>query len=129
MRHVKYLQRAESFAVGSNYERWPVGAVVVRGGRMLAGASNDLRNSASMDGVPFEECSVHAEVAALKRVKNAQGSTVYVARVLKNGRRGLARPCKRCQRQLKAAGVRQAIWTIDDHSYGVTLFRGMSDEF
>lgn len=112
--------------MNSNYERWPVGAVLIRGGRMLAGASNDLRNDASTDGVPFLECSTHAEVAALKRVKRPEGSTVYVARVLRDGTRGLAKPCVRCQRDLIDAGVRQAIWTIDEFSYGVTVFRGMT---
>lgn len=124
MRHLKHLRHAESFAVVSKYKRWRMGAVVVRGGRILAGASNDLRNSASTDGIPLEECSVHAEVAALKRAKAVEGSTVYVARVLKNGRRGLARPCARCEDVLIAAKVRRAIWTIDDDSFGVTVFRG-----
>lgn len=95
---------------------------------MLAGASNYLRNPANMGGVPVEECSTHAEIAVLKRAKNVRGSTVYVARVLRNGQRGLARPCKRCQADLVAAGVRQAIWTINDNSYGVTLFRGIDFE-
>lgn len=125
MRHMKYLKMAESFAVTSNYGRWPMGAVLVRGGRMLAGASNDLRNPASMDGVPFQECSTHAEIATLKRTKRAHGSTIYVARVLRTGKRGMAKPCKRCQSELIAAGVRQAIWTIDDNSYGTTIFRGV----
>ena len=124
MRHLKYLKLAESKAFSSNYKRWPVGAVLVRGGRVLASASNDLRNPAGMDGVPFEECSTHAEIAALRRVKWPHGSTIYVARVLRIGKRGLAKPCQRCQKELVAAGVRQAIWTIDDESFGTTIFRG-----
>lgn len=94
---------------------------------MLAAGTNDLRNPAHMDGVPLEECSTHAEVAALKRVKRAEGATIYVARVLRSGKPGLARPCKRCQKDLIAAGIRQAIWTIDENSYGTTIFRGFRD--
>lgn len=127
MRHLKYLRLAESFANRSNYERWPVGSVLVRGGRLLAGASNDLRNPATTEGIPFEECSTHAEMAALRRVKRAQGSTIYVARVLRTGVLGLAKPCSRCQKELVSAGVRQAIWTIDGNSYGTTIFRGIEN--
>ena len=125
VRHIKYLRLAESHATMSNYKRWPMGAVLTRGGRMLAAASNDLRNPASMDGVPFEECSTHAEIAALRRTKRTHGATIYVARILRTGERGLAKPCERCQTELIAAGVRQAIWTIDDESYGTTVFRGL----
>jgi tRNA(Arg) A34 adenosine deaminase TadA len=117
---------AESRALESNYKRWPMGAVLVRGGRVLASASNDLRNPANMDGVPFEECSTHAEVATLRRVRSAAGSTIYIARVLRTGGRGLAKPCAACQRDLVSARVRQAIWTIDEHSYGTTVLRGMT---
>lgn len=126
MRHTKYLRLAEGHASTSNYHRWPMGAVLVRGGRVLAGASNDLRNPASMDGVSFDKCSIHAEVAALKRAKHVRGATIYVARVLRTGQRGLAKPCSRCENYLISAGVRQAIWTIDDHSYGTTVFRGVA---
>lgn len=125
MRHLKYLRLAESHAITSNYKRWPVGAVLVRGGRVLSAAPNDFRNPASMGGVPFEECSTHAEVATLRRAKHTQGATIYVARVLRTGVRGLAKPCRRCQADLIDAGVRQAIWTINDNSYGTTIFRGV----
>jgi deoxycytidylate deaminase len=124
VRHPKFLKLAESHAAVSNYERWPMGAVLVKGGRVLAGASNGFRNPAGMDGVPFEMCSVHAEVATLKRAKQAQGATIYVARILRTGNRGLAKPCIRCENDLIAAGVKRAVWTIDNDSYGTTIFRG-----
>ena len=125
MRHPKFLRLAEGYAAGSNYVRWPMGAVLVRGGRVLSGAANNIRNPANMDGVAFENCSVHAEIAALKRAKHTHGATIYVARLMRTGSTGLAKPCDRCQRDLIAAGVRQAIWTIDDYSYGTTIFRGI----
>lgn len=126
MRHLKYLRLAESKASESNYKRWPMGAVIVRGGCVLGHGTNELRNPANMDGVPFQECSTHAEVAALRRTKKTQGSTIYVARLMRTGKRGIAKPCSRCQAELIFAGVRQAIWTIDDESFGVTIFRGVT---
>lgn len=125
-RHLKYLRLAEQQAQSSNYERWPVGAVLVRGGRLLTGASNSLRNPANMDGIQYEECSTHAEVAAIRRAKKTQGTTIYVARLMRTGGVGLAKPCSLCQTALIKAGVRQAIWTIDETSYGTTIFRGMT---
>ena len=52
---------------------------------------------------------------------------MYVARLLRTGSRGIARPCKRGQSELIEFGVRRAVWTIDDHSYGVTDLREMLD--
>ena len=129
MRHRRYLRLAETYAYKSNYERWPVGAVLVRGGSVLTGASNDLRNPADITGVPFEQCSLHAEMAVLKKTKNVVGSTIYVARVLRTGSVGLAKPCSRCQKELMVSGVRQAVWTIDTHSYGITNIKDFGNEY
>jgi len=124
MRHDKYLRLAEVQAQRSRYERWPMGAVLARGGRIIAAAPNSLRNEPSMAGLPLEKCSIHAEAAVLRQVNRA-GGTMYVARLTRGGTRALARPCRRCRKLLVEAGVRSVVWTIDPHSWGFTDLKDM----
>lgn len=97
-----------------------MGATIVKSGRILARACNEPKNSPATPGMPVNKCSVHAEAAVL-RLADGAGATVYVARMGRNGQRGLARPCQACEELLRQHGVRRVIWTIDDHSYGVTV--------
>jgi len=123
MRHENYLRLAEAQAAKSRYERWPVGAVLVRGGRVLAASPNLTRNYAGLAGVPWEECSIHAEMAVLRRVSPRRGGTMYVARLRRTGVRGMARPCERCEKELTEFGVRRMVWTIDERSFGTTMLQ------
>ena len=81
------------------------GAVVVRGGSVISVGVNKNRNHPTM--VPSEHikthCSVHAEVDALRKVKNTKGATIYVARVGKNGQDRMSRPCDRCHDVIRKA--------------------------
>ncbi len=94
------------------------GAVVVRGGRVLALGVNKDRNDPTViadkagsdaRGTIF---SVHAEVDALSRVKDARGAIVYVARQARTGREALSRPCDNCAITLQAAGVKSICYTL-----------------
>lgn len=114
---------ALSQAEKSRYAKWRVGAVLVKGGRVLAAAPNTLRNEPGLAGLPLEECSVHAEAAVLQKVTNPSG-TMYVARLTKSGKQSLARPCRRCRILLIEAGIRTVVWTIDNESFGVSDYRG-----
>lgn len=56
--------------------------------------------------------SVHAEMAlALYGYAAMQGQRVYVARLLRDGTWGLAKPCEVCMGLLVQAGVRRVVWT------------------
>jgi len=63
--------------------------------------------------------SVHAEHDALKRCGNPRGATIAVARIGKNGKIGLAKPCDRCQHLLTEAQVKKVIYTINENEHGV----------
>jgi deoxycytidylate deaminase len=106
----------------SRYTKWRMGAVLVKGGRVIAAGSNVLRNEPSLAGLPIEECSVHAEAAALQKVSKL-GGTMYVARISRSGHQSLARPCKRCRKLLIEAGIRTVVWTIDEESFGISDYR------
>lgn len=63
---------------------------------------------------------VHAESRVM--LKAGWGSTVYVARVLRNGIPALSRPCADCERLMRARGVKKVYYTIDNDEYGCLNF-------
>ncbi|MGW2602478.1 hypothetical protein [Streptomyces klenkii] len=102
---------------GRSQCRFRVGAVLVQGGRMLALASNVPRNSPSID---YVHASFHAEEVIVRRVGTAPRAVLYVARVNRAGSPMLARPCRRCQFALYAAGITRVHYTT---SQGFGLIR------
>lgn len=57
------------------------------------------------------DCSVHAEIDAIKKVKDASGAVVYVARINRRGEARDSRPCNRCYSTLKSNGVKEIVFT------------------
>lgn len=90
------------------------GAVVVRGGSVLSVGVNKWKNKElppTSPDVYNPNITVHAEIDALSRVKDARGTTIYVARVTKLGEERFSRPCPRCEKVLVAAGVKRVVYT------------------
>ena len=89
------------------------GAVIVKGGSVISIGINKNRNHP--DSVSSEHikthCSVHAEIDALRKVKNPKGATIYIARVGKNNEDRFSRPCDRCHAAIKKSGIRKVIYT------------------
>lgn len=87
-------------------------AACFKGGRLLSVGVN--KNTAPgrqwIDDMP---CSEHAEVAAIRQLKNTAGVTLYVARVRKDGSSGFSRPCVNCQKYIAASGIKKVIYTDD----------------
>lgn len=99
----------------SEFTRARVGAVITKGGRVLASACNKLRYSRRNDR-PWP--SMHAEESAILKVlrhpaglRKLQGATLYVSRVKKDGTCGLAKPCKDCQDLIDSVGIKKVIYT------------------
>lgn len=94
------------------YPKWRLGAAIVKGGSVLAKGISSLRNNPKFipDG---ENCSEHAEIAALRKAKNSniRGATIYVARIGRDGDMKLAKPCDSCMDALSEAGIRKVVYT------------------
>lgn len=119
-----YLNRAAKLAQASQV-RQRHGAIVVKGGSVLSLGVNSYTNDPNMFPIDYlnsekiphsargKLISVHAEVAAMRRVSPQQlkGAIVYVARVSKTGLTGNSAPCSHCTQQLLAAGVKKVIFT------------------
>jgi deoxycytidylate deaminase len=107
---LRWLARAAELAGrASGHHR--LGAVLVRGGSVIAVGYNSTRN----DPRNTDGCwSVQAETRALRQAGAPRGATLYVARVTPGGRTALARPCEDCASDLRAAGVDTVVYTTDD---------------
>lgn len=61
-----------------------------------------------------DECIyLHAEIAALIKCRE-EPHAIYVARVTKDNKSALAKPCPICQLAIKEAGVKIINWTTGD---------------
>jgi tRNA(Arg) A34 adenosine deaminase TadA len=121
-RHERYLSRAAQEASASEHPRWLLGAVLVRGGSVVAVAHNVRRNSPHLtQGAPGT--SLHAEQAVINKVfyqaDRAEGTTLYVVRVSKTGQRRLARPCHRCYTAVVEAGIKTVVYSLDEPGFGI----------
>jgi len=89
------------------------GAIIVKGGRVLATGINKERNHPMIVSSEHikTHCSVHAEVDALKKAGDVRGATIYVARVNRIGLERNSRPCKYCYENIKSSGIKKIIYT------------------
>jgi len=96
--------------------KFRLGAVLVKKGKVLSFDYNRMNRShpvqQKFSKTPFT-IGLHAEIACCLGVglRDLENSSVYVARVLRNGESALARPCQGCERFLRNVGVREVFYT------------------
>lgn len=114
----QWIERAANLATENATGGYHLGAIVVKGGSVLSMGSNRHRNSPIMiPEIPRGSWSFCAEETALRPLKKddtARGATLYVARVTKSGRYGMARPCNKCAELLIEAGITKICYTTRD---------------
>lgn len=101
----RYMELAAALSRQSSMPK-QVGAIVVRGGRVLGVGFN---REGSCRHTP-SAWSRHAEVAAVLDAGDARGCTLYVYR----GKMGprLSKPCQSCQTLLRAAGIKKVYYSV-----------------
>jgi len=60
---------------------------------------------------------MHAEYRVTKKID--YDAIIYVARVLNNGKYGMAMPCVNCIKAMTSKRVKKVYFTIDNRNYGV----------
>jgi tRNA(Arg) A34 adenosine deaminase TadA len=119
------LSAALNCAKDSPHLKYRMGAVAIKGGRVLGASHNRPRNTPQVAGDNnWQECSEHAEQALVRMRDDLQGAVVYVARLDARGNSTLARPCIRCYEGLVKAGARRVVWTGRGGSVGVETLLG-----
>ena len=88
------------------------GALIVKGGRVVAVGVNHFRNHPKY---VHSDYSTHAEIAALKACSDIDlsNATIYVARVTQGGRISMSKPCAECSKALAIKGIKKIVYTVD----------------
>lgn len=116
-------QRAINLAIKvaktSNHKKAKHGAVLTKGGSVINLATNSYNYCSFASRFKQEEwqtCLEHAEISCIKGLDRSvtKGATIYVARVNKNGKSDLSKPCSLCQDVLKFVGVKKAVYTVNE---------------
>jgi deoxycytidylate deaminase len=113
------FRMAAKAAKRSPFVQHRLGAVVVKGGRILSTGYNEVRYTSEL-GKP----TLHAEQAAIlkllkqRRLSDLVGADLYVTRFTPGGRVGLARPCADCQSLIASVGIRQTFYTTNGGGTG-----------
>ena len=114
------LAIAQAAALNSDH-RYRLGAVIVSGSRVMGVGWNKTRNRpANVSFKHIKECTVHAEVDALRGLAPLRRASCFVARLDAYGSPTLARPCDDCWQALTDAGVTKVYWTVDEETVGVS---------
>lgn len=74
-------------------------AVIIKGGNVISTGWNYSH--------------IHAEHTAINRAwrSNIKGTTMVVLRLKKSGGLGMAKPCKKCEQKIVAAGIKNVVYT------------------
>jgi len=109
------MRMAAKAAMQSKFEQHRVGAVIVKGGNILATGFNS-RQPSSVLGTPTRHAEGAAILTMLKehRQHDLVGSSLYVTRFTRGGRIGLSRPCPACMGLIQAVGIRSVTYTTDE---------------
>ena len=92
------------------------GAIITLGGSVQAMGINKRTNDPYFNK-DSHWLSEHAEMAALRRCSRTKGATIYVARVNNRGQERMSRPCDKCMKLLRSAGVKKIVYTVDSTQY------------
>lgn len=106
-----FLSVATKLAATSD-NRFRVGALVVKSGRVFGGSANITKRSPS---TPPNRFSTHAEIAALQVASQTNDSTLYVARLSSTDTLALAKPCAWCIQKILESNVYRVVYTVSDN--------------
>lgn len=97
----------------------PMAAIIAKRKKILSIGFNSRKTHPMMQKFTDNhlKISLHAEIDALKNAlkiysrEEIKGSEIYVARIMKNGCSGVAKPCSSCQLALNDYGIVGVYWT------------------
>ena len=117
-----FVRMATLEASMSLHGRYQIGALIVRGGKILSRGCNQTKS----DPMVVRLCAyavgrkdklknkLHAEMRALKGI-DAEGAAASVVRITKAFELGLSKPCAMCMRMLREAGVKKIVYSCDGY--------------
>jgi tRNA(Arg) A34 adenosine deaminase TadA len=107
------LRLARDFYSERPWARKMMIAVYFDGNRVVKAFNNHKTHTISARyKTPWHR--THCELATLRQVRNPVSGTLYLYRHLHNMQTGNARPCKACEKYIKARGITKVVYTTSD---------------
>jgi len=113
---------ASKEAKKSKHKQHRLGAVIVKGGRILSTGFNEIRPSSLL-----KTNTLHAEASAILKLlkknkfSDLAGSTMYVTRFTRGGNVGLSKPCQHCTDLIRSVGISCVNYSINRETSGTML--------
>lgn len=113
------LQEAITIAKTNPTDLNRMAAIIVKRNKVLGKGMNSRRSHPlqKLFSKSDVKIALHAEISAIidalrnNEEEDLKGATIFVARVLKNGSRAIAKPCPICEKAIKAYGITGMYWT------------------
>jgi len=103
--------------------KFRLGAVLAYRNQVLSTGHNDMAKTHPLQQKYAKNISfalgLHAEVDACLGVPKTDlyGADLYVARILKNGKIAMAKPCRICQRFILDVGIRRVYYSFSNEGW------------
>ena len=112
------MMLARNESLKSEYPQ-KVGAVIIKGNRILSKGYNKLRHLKTGKRFTEWEMSVHAERDACRKINKdkLKGCYIFVYRELANGKTSLAKPCDDCYNLLTFLGIKRIYYSTDSFPF------------
>lgn len=104
-----------------------VGAVVTKRRHIVSMGYNQKKTHPLIHKFPYDpHVGLHAEMDACFGIDTdmLSGSTIYIARLLRNNKTALSKPCEGCQALLKYFGIKNIIYSTDNGFGKITIRNG-----
>ena len=103
-----YMSEAKKEALRAKITDWRIGAVMVRGGKIIGRGFNRYSAKSQMFAKKYniDIFSLHAEMACIESCDNVENAILFVSGIKKNGRRVFCRPCKHCMKIIKLLPIK-----------------------
>jgi len=107
----------------SGHDVFRHGAVLIKGGSVLNISSNSDNHTSFGQRFRHEpgRATHHAETACVLGLDKSttHGSTIYVARVNKEGEWKMSKPCSMCHEVMLFVGIKKVVYTIGPSEWGI----------
>lgn len=113
----KFFDLAAKVARLSEHPQFRMGAVLVSGNRVLSVGVNKNKTHPKSNNIWR---TIHAELDCAFGVDadDLHGTTLYVARIKKDGSFGISRPCAFCACFLRDSGIRRVYYCDGENTFG-----------
>lgn len=119
--HNRFLKCAEELTHLSDVPRFKYGAVLVHNKAIISSGFNSTKThpmqhklNQRRELAKRDRGFLHAEVAALQRIRNVpRDSVLYIVRLSRIGWQ-MARPCAGCMQLIREKGIKKIIYTTPD---------------